>query len=566
VSASAKPHPVFSTIPSALRVDKVDARMLDIMRCVLAYSALAIIWIDPSEPARLVELTYASLAFYCLYSTALAWVSYRAGWPAPHRAAHWADILFYTFLVALTDGTSSIFFHFYVFAVLLASHSRGFREGMLATVASVVLFTTVGLIAVPGGGFELNRTLIRPVYLLALGYMIAYWGGYEMLLRRRLHLLQEVNNLWNPRFGVDHAIGTNLERMLDFYDSDACVLVLKRPGPPARFLMYSATRAKPRQAIMPVELGERFAQELLRLPGAVAAAWHDSTAKWWRRFRSHVAYDLSQHRHTASFHEECDALANLLDTRAFVTVPYLQRDGVAGRIFLTSNAGTFGQTDIEFLAQASAAVAVVVENMGLMEELISRASEYERLRVSRDLHDTTIQPYIGLKLALEALQREAGPDSRLAPRITELAEMAGMTIRDLRSYADSLKERAAMPGEFLVAAVREQGERLTRFYGIKVEVKSDISEQLSGRIAAEAYQIISEGLSNVLRHTSAKRVGVSILCENASLLLKIGNETGAGAADFMPRSIAERAQALGGVALVERDVDGYTVVHVTIPM
>ena len=41
--------------------------MLVLMRCVLAFTALAIIWLDPAEPTRLVELTYSSLAVYCLY-------------------------------------------------------------------------------------------------------------------------------------------------------------------------------------------------------------------------------------------------------------------------------------------------------------------------------------------------------------------------------------------------------------------------------------------------------------------------------------------------------------------
>ena len=124
-----------------------------------------------------------------------------------------------------------------------------------------------------------------------------------------------------------------------------------------------------------------------------------------------------------------------------------------------------------------------------------------------------------------------------------------------------------MPGEFLVAAVRRQAERLGRYYGVNVEVKSDISSQLKGRIAAEAFQIISEGLSNILRHSAAKRAFVSILCENARLLLQIGNETrDATEAQFTPRSISERSKALGGSTFVERAADGYTVVHVTIPM
>jgi signal transduction histidine kinase len=73
----------------------------------------------------------------------------------------------------------------------------------------------------------------------------------------------------------------------------------------------------------------------------------------------------------------------------------------------------------------------------------------------------------------------------------------------------------------------------------------------------------------VLRHSAAKTAFVSILCENANLLLKIGNEMQEGAPttkDFTPRSIHERTKALGGSTFVEQRRDGYTVVHVTIPI
>jgi signal transduction histidine kinase len=126
-----------------------------------------------------------------------------------------------------------------------------------------------------------------------------------------------------------------------------------------------------------------------------------------------------------------------------------------------------------------------------------------------------------------------------------------------------------MPGEFLVEAVKNQSERLGRFYGINVDVKSDISPRLQGRLAAEAYQIISEGLSNVLRHTTAKNAFVNILCENSQLLLKIGNEAvngEDGAKSFTPRSINERVHMLGGRTFVEQRQGGQTVVHVAIPM
>ena len=570
MSADAKPAPGRAGISSVDRVETVDARLLALVRCVLAFSALVIIWIDPSEPTRLVELTYASLAAYCVYSAVLALDSYRSEWPPPKRAFHWADIFFYAYLVALTEGTSSIFFHFFFFAILVASFFRGFREGVAVTLVSLFLFVTVGWLASPGGAaFELNRMLTRAVYLFVFGYLFAYWGGFERLLKRRLRLLGEINNLWNPRFGVDHAIGSNLDRLLDFYAGSACVLVLRRPTPPPTFLMYSASPQKAEQAATPSEITESAAGALMSLPETTGAFYHDPETSWRNRYYGYAAHEMDTRARAKAIVGECAALANLLDAQAFITVPYAQRDGTTGRLYLASAQGGFTVSDIDFLAQVSSAMAIVVENMFLMEELISRAAEHERLAVSRDLHDTTIQPYIGLKLALDALQREAGAASPVARRIAELIEMTEMTIRDLRDYADTLKEKAAMPGEFLVAAVQKQTERLGRFYGIKVEVKSDISSRLKGRIAAEAFQIISEGLSNVLRHSAAKSAFVSIFCENANLLLKIGNEMqdGApGAARFTPRSIQERTAALGGSIFVEHGLDGYTVVHVTIPM
>jgi signal transduction histidine kinase len=547
-------------------VETIDARMLVLLRCVLAFSALAVLAIDPPGIGRLVELAYFGAGLYCAYTVLLAAISYRLQWPAPPRALHWADVAFYSFLIALTGGTGSIFFLFFFYPVMVASFCWGSREGIVVTAASSALFVVVGLSSPEAHGQ--STTLVPAAYLLIFGYLISYFGGYERLLRRRLALLREINNLWNPRFGVDHTHGINLDRLLEFYGGSSCVLVLRRPTPALHYVMYSASRDRPGYSSTPSYVAEGAADALLRLPDSLAAFYHGPASSWWGRLRGYSGYDFELGARTSSFLADCAAWANLLDAKAFVTVPYVQRDGTSGRIFLTADHGGFGHADIDFLAQVSDAMSTVVENMSLVEQLITKAAEHERNTISRDLHDTTIQPYIGIKLALDALYREAGPDGPLSNRIFELTTMAELTIRDLRQYASTLKDKTAMPGEFLVAAVKNQSERLGRFYGINVEVKSDISPRLQGRLAAESYQIIAEGLSNVLRHSSAKRAFVEILCENSTLLLKIGNEANgeSSAKSFMPRSISERAQMLGGKAFVEQRAGAQTVVHVTIPM
>jgi len=550
--------------------ETVEPRALVLSRCLLAFAALAILWIDPSGPTPRLEWTYASLAVYCVYSVIVAVASYAAHWPAPHRSLHWIDLCFYGWLVAVSGGAFLFYFAFFFYSILVASFVWGSKEGVLVTLASVALFAIVGLNVTPAWSEpQVSGVLIRAVFLFVFGIMMADLGGYERLHKRRLRLLKEITNPWNPRFGVDHVKCANLDRLLEFYDADSCVLVLRKSSPVPHYLMYSASRERPGGTAAPSRVDEEAVGALRRLPDSLAACYHDPEGPLWTRMRGYTAYDFDLGAYTTSFFADCAAWANLLDTYSLVTVPYAQRDGTAGRLFLTSNRNGFGRPDIDFLAQASAAMATVIENMYLVEELATQAVEHERKTISRDLHDTTIQPYIGLKLALDGLYREAGDENVLGPRIAELIAMAEMTIRDLREYASTLKDKAAMPGEFLVTAVKRQADRLERFYGIRVEVKGAMSPRLDGRLAAQAFQIIAEGLSNILRHTRSRSAHVTILCEDSNLLLEIGNELSPGEAptkDFTPRSISERAHTLGGRTYVDRDAGSHTVVHVSLPI
>jgi signal transduction histidine kinase len=263
----------------------------------------------------------------------------------------------------------------------------------------------------------------------------------------------------------------------------------------------------------------------------------------------------------------CTRLANILDTRSFITVPYAQRDGTEGRLYLTSASRSYSTSDGDFLVQFSATVAVVSESLRLMQELISRAAEHERYKISRDLHDSTIQPYIGLKLGLEGLYREIEGPGAVADRIRDLIAMTNQTVRDLRQYADRLRAEKGAPDEFLVAAVKEQADRYYKYYGIRFEVHTHLEGRISGRIAAEVFQMVTEGMSNVLKHTAAKRGGIALASGPETLTLRIVNEAPENPPrSFAPRSLAERTAALGGHIAVQPSENGQTVIETVIPI
>ena len=559
---NAKPALSLGVSAQSFPIGSMDARVVALMRCVLALSAMVIIALDPTEPGRLVYLTYATILVYLLWSAAsVRGAGRRAPQLLPPRHEHWVDVGFSAFLAGLTLGAGSVYFFVFLFAILVASFTRGFWEGLRVTVASTLLFQ-IAVYAFPASALvnDLDRILVRPFYLLALGFMIAYWGGHETLHRRRLRLLQEINNQWNPRFGHDHAVGTNLERTLELFAAGACVLVLKRPTTPPIYLTYHTAGRKRGQAMLPSAITPETAALLLSFPHGTALRYDERLPLWRRWFATRLSRD-------AALSEQCKVLANLLDTESFMTVPYDQRDGTEGRVYLTAGKRHFGQDDLDFFAQLMTTVSNVVEGMQLMDELVSRAAEHERYRISLDIHDTTIQPYIGLKLGLDAVAREAGADNPLTPRLAELLGMTEATIRDLRRYMTRLQDDSTLAGDSLVSAVRDQASHYHRFYGIEVEVRCDPDLMVSSQLAGAALQIVSEGLSNILRHSQAKQAFVALRNDGHRLLIEVGNEApGGDPPEFTPRSIAARTRSFGGTCVVERDALGYTIVRVTIPL
>lgn len=561
--ASGHPHVIRNATTTI--AEAVDTRMLVLMRCVLAFSAFSVEYFDVSDP-QWTSLVILSLGGYCAYSVLLAIASRRTGWQQPHRVLHWVDMAFYTYLATLTGGAASIFFNFFLFAILVAAFTHGFREGMQLSLATMLAYTAIAIATTPPNvELELDHALIRVVYLFVFGSMISYWGGYESLLKLRLALLNEINNAWNPRLGVDRIIGSNLRRLLDFYEAETCVLVIRRPSSPSGCVMYRSLRGAPASPPQPIAMTAGASKPLLALPDPLAAFYHAPDGPWQQRWRGHDLRGAGAKEAAAECNKHFPALANLLDTTSFITVPYAGRDSAGGRLYLAGRRHGFAVSDIGFLTQAANAIATVVANTMLMEELILRASEQERRKISRDLHDSTIQPYIGLKLALDALLRDATADNPLVPRLRELAEMTGMTVRDLREYADSIKGKAGLPGHFLLGAIVRKTKSLRRFYGIDVQLNAALDVEPGEQAASEAFHIVSEGLSNILRHTHARKAFVRLRGGEGRLDIEIGNEAQDLVPDFMPLSIRDRVLTLGGDTVVDANTDGYTVVRISIP-
>jgi signal transduction histidine kinase len=540
------------------------------MRFILALSALLITIVDPSEPDRLVEITYAALSLYTAYSAALyvAVRRFQAFQAALRKWTHWADVVWYIVLIGLSSGTSSVFFFFFFFAILVASFRWGFRPGLRVTVVSAILFTAVGFATAPKGpSFELNRFLLRPIYLFVLGYMMAYWGGYEITLKRRLALLKEVNTLANPRFGVDRTTGWLVERLRSFYDADSCLLVTADAATKEHFIRR-AGRDDPEQAVSNQAVPQKLAQRLLALPASYAVVYSSKPRVWWSIHARVRIYDIGSRARVAESSEASKALAAMLDAGSFVAVPLHYQHTIIGRLYLTAmRRDTFDDSDVDFLLQLINHFTPVIENIRLVDRLASDAAEVERQRIAHDIHDSVIQPYIGLQIGLTAIVQklEAGDPNAIGD-IKRLNEQIAGVVGNLRSYMHGL----ASSGEhenILIPSVQRFAATFAETTGIAVEMDAAGDLRLNDRLSAEVFQMVIEGLSNIRRHTHAMQARIFLAHSANRMMLRIEDQgnNAAAPAPFIPRSITDRATTLGGLVRVDQHEHGSAVI-VEIPL
>ncbi len=105
-----------------------------------------------------------------------------------------------------------------------------------------------------------------------------------------------------------------------------------------------------------------------------------------------------------------EKLAGMLDAQRYLSVPVYYRHQAVGRLYIIDGPNRIDSADMDFMLQLMDHVTPVMENIRLIDNLASDAAEQERQRIAHDIHDSVIQPYLGLQFGLAALDQklEAG--------------------------------------------------------------------------------------------------------------------------------------------------------------
>jgi signal transduction histidine kinase len=270
------------------------------------------------------------------------------------------------------------------------------------------------------------------------------------------------------------------------------------------------------------------------------------------------------------------ALAERVDAEVGVLVPLVFRGRALGVLeaFDREDGVDFSADDEQLLVSfaASAATAVATAQTAANEALrrSMHASERERSRWARELHDDTLQQLAGLKMLLSGARRQ-GSAQRLEQAVGLALDQIDDSIAELRRLIVDLRP-AALDDLGLADAVDSLVERVQRSSGLKTTVRIDIGdERLPRALEDTAYRIVQEALTNVVKHAGATRIDVTLLCADETLRIGVVDD-GSGldptveTGGFGLIGMRERVALASGTLTIAATPSGGTAIDVRLPL
>src|SRR3954447_12993182 len=193
-----------------------------------------------------------------------------------------------------------------------------------------------------------------------------------------------------------------------------------------------------------------------------------------------------------------------------------------------------------------------------------QAADEERRRIGRDLHDGAQQrllaPGQALDLALRDLERNP---ERAATRLATAREQATLAGRELRELARGLHPvglEKGLAGALAALAIQSP---------IPLRIAAIPARRLAPVVEATVWFLVSEALSNAIKHADATDLRVDIVQHGRTLVVEVVDDgTGGARADVGTGllGLQARVESLGGRLLIDSPPGDGTRLAATIPL
>ncbi len=212
----------------------------------------------------------------------------------------------------------------------------------------------------------------------------------------------------------------------------------------------------------------------------------------------------------------------------------------------------------------------IAERRRLQDEIES-ASERERARLGRDLHDGLSQLLVGARLKTDSLVKQLAEHSPAdVPRAEAIATLMARAVEESNNLARGLDPVAAVP-EGLMTALTQFADATDRLFG--ADCACDFPQPVlvpDHKLATELFRIAQEATNNAIKHGHAGTIRIGLTATPGHLILTITNDgqpfperprtTGLGL-----KTMAFRADRIGATLDIGRGPDGGTMVRCTLP-
>jgi signal transduction histidine kinase len=204
------------------------------------------------------------------------------------------------------------------------------------------------------------------------------------------------------------------------------------------------------------------------------------------------------------------------------TLRWMVAGGAVALLATTVAAWRLGQLSLQ-KEERDRRLAASERRLRLLSNKLLDAQEAERRGIARELHDDVGQLATAITIDLKRAERAPSPQEKDAL----VARALGGTSRLLESmHRIAGRIRTGVLDDLglsraLAAYVSEFGERA----GLATELELEFDEaDVPQNVAVNAYRIVQEALTNVLKHAQAKTVSVSVSMSDDTLLLKIDDD------------------------------------------
>jgi signal transduction histidine kinase len=402
--------------------------------------------------------------------------------------------------------------------------------------------------------------------------VLAEWAGFAIENARlyrdatqRRDDLQHAVAAFEAALTVARAVGgeTRLDRILELIVKRGRALVDARS-------MFVALETGGQLTINAVagELDHSFEHQVVPLGDSPAAG----------------VLQLKRPRHLAGEGDGTVSPVPGVKARAALIVPMMFR-GVSSGVLCAldpPSGGSRFSPDAERVLEAfatSAATAVATGKNVAAERArrATEASESERRRWARELHDETLQDMASLKLILSTARRSGDP-AVVSKILDEAIDQMTHSIAALRHLINDLRppildEAGVQPAlEHLVSRVARMTELDLRVELDLAYASGRATTRLSPQVEDTLYRVVQEALTNVVKHAQATCVQVTIVEQGDRIDLRVADDgrgigaREAGADGYGLVAMRERIEMVGGSLVVADGGERGTEVCVSIPV